>query len=461
MTYQPTYESVHTHSVPDWFHNAKLGIFIHWGLYSVPGWAQVGTDLGQVLQNGGWKEWFKNNAYAEWYMNTYQIGSSSAQQHHQKTYGKNFDYKEFAPMFNKAVQNWNPDTWADLFKKINARYVVLTTKHHDGFLLWNSRHKNPFVKDYYAERDLPGELSEAVRKRGLTMALYYSGGLDWTFNPKVIEDIADIPAGVPQMKEYVDYANSHWLELIERYQPAVLWNDIAYPANTNLNELFAHYYNKLPEGLVNNRFTQKFELKDGHIVSDNHFDFETPEYSSFSDIRENKWESCRGIGTSFGYNQAEGPESYLSVQALVHSFVDIVSKNGNLLLNIGPMADGTLPDLQLERLHALGNWLDSNGEAIFDTRPWQHAEGKTSDGLDVRFTCKSHMTYATVLGKPKTTVTLEHLTAMPSTTIHLLGHDAPLSWQQRSEGIEISLPATLPGSVAHAFRITPAPDWAS
>jgi alpha-L-fucosidase len=459
MTYTPTYESVHTHPVPDWFHNAKLGIFIHWGLYSVPGWAQVGTDLGQVLQSGGWKEWFKNNAYAEWYMNTYQIEGSTAQQHHQKTYGKAFDYKDFAPMFNKAAEKWNPDAWADLFKKVNARYVVLTTKHHDGFLLWNSRHKNPFVQNYHSERDLPGELTEAVRKRGMTMALYYSGGLDWTFNPKVIQDIADIPAGVPQMKDYVDYANSHWLELIERYQPAILWNDIAYPANTNLNELFAHYYNKIPEGLVNNRFAQKFEIKDGHQVSDNHFDFETPEYSSFSDIKENKWESCRGIGTSFGYNQAEGPESYLSVQGLIHSFVDIVSKNGNLLLNIGPMADGTIPALQLERLEALGSWLDLNGEAIFDTRPWQRAEGKTSDGLDVRFTCKSHMMYAIVLGQAKTTVRLEGFKAMPSTTVHLLGHDVPLQWQQRDKGVEINLPTNLREAVAQSFRITPELEW--
>jgi alpha-L-fucosidase len=459
MTYLPTYESVHSHPVPQWFNNAKLGIFIHWGLYSVPAWASVGNDLGEVIKQGGWKEWFKHNCYAEWYMNTYQIEGSPAQAHHQKTYGPNFDYKDFAPMFNKSVQNWNPEAWADLFKKVNARYVVLTTKHHDGFLLWNSRHKNPFVQNYYSERDLPGELSKAVRDRGMTMALYYSGGLDWTFNPKVIEDIADIPLAVPQMPEYVDYANKHWLELIEKYQTAILWNDIAYPANTNVNDLFAQYYNQIPEGVVNNRFSQKFEIKDGHQVSDNHFDFETPEYASFSDIKPNKWESCRGVGASFGYNQVEGPEHYLSTEALIHSFVDIVSKNGNLLLNIGPLADGTIPDLQLERLHALGSWLDINGEAIFDTRPWQRAEGKTSDGLEVRYTQKNHCVYAIVLGQPKTTVTLKQIKAMPSSTVHLLGHETPLSWQQHDKDIEINLPANLATSVAHAFKITPEPEW--
>ncbi len=459
MTYLPTYESVHSHPVPDWFHNAKLGIFIHWGLYSVPAWASVGNDLGEVFKNGGWKEWFKHNAYAEWYMNTYQIEGSPAQQYHRQTYGKNFDYKDFAAMFNKAVENWNPESWADLFKKVNARYVVLTTKHHDGFLLWKSRHPNPFIPNYHAQRDLPGELAKAVRERGMTMALYYSGGLDWTFNPKVIEDIADIPLAVPQMPEYVDYANKHWLELIEKYQTAILWNDIAYPKNTNINDLFAQYYNQMPEGVVNNRFSQKFEIKDGHQVSDAHFDFETPEYSSFSEIKPNKWESCRGVGASFGYNQVEGPEHYLSTKALIHSFVDIVSKNGNLLLNIGPMADGTIPDLQLERLLALGSWLDTNGEAIFDTRPWQRADTKTSDGLEVRFTQKDSKVYATVLGQPKTSVTLEHLQANPATHIHLLGYDSSLEWKQEKTGVMIYLPQNIKQIVAHSFRLSHMPEW--
>jgi alpha-L-fucosidase len=123
------------------------------------------------------------------------------------------------------------------------------------------------------------------------------------------------------------------------------------------------------------------------------------------------------------------------------------------------MADGTIPALQLERLEALGSWLDLNGEAIFDTRPWQRAEGKTSDGLDVRFTCKSHMMYAIVLGQAKTTVRLEGFKAMPSTTVHLLGHDVPLQWQQRDKGVEINLPTNLREAVAQSFRITPELEW--
>jgi alpha-L-fucosidase len=198
---------------------------------------------------------------------------------------------------------------------------------------------------------------------------------------------------------------------------------------------------------------------DAHgIVSDNHFDFETPEYTSFSEIRAKKWESCRGIGASFGYNAMEGPEQYQSVENLVRSFVDIVSKNGNLLLNIGPMPDGTIPQLQLERLLGLGEWLAVNGEALFDSRPWQVAEGKTDVGIDVRFTQKSDSLYATLLDTPVTTqFVLANLQAAPDTMIRVLGQSAPVTWQQREEGIVVELPTALPAAPAHALQITPQP----
>ena len=160
MQYEPTYESVSQHPVPDWFHNAKLGIFIHWGLYSVPAWAPVGMDLGEVLgeeedfsnidpDSEAWKAWFANNAYAEWYLNTVRIEGSPTHKHHIETYGADFDYYDFVGMFNEAVKAWNPDEWADLFQQVNARYVVLTTKHHDGFLLWPSETPNPHIENYF------------------------------------------------------------------------------------------------------------------------------------------------------------------------------------------------------------------------------------------------------------------------------------------------------------------------
>lgn len=460
MQYQPTRESVQTHPVPDWFHQAKLGIFVHWGLYSVPAYAPIAGELGDILANGEWAKWFANNPYAEWYMNSYQIEGSPTQKHHQATYGDNFRYADFAPLFKQAVQQWDPTEMATLFQQAGARYVVLTTKHHDGFLLWPSAHPNPFIPNYHVDRDLVGELTNAVRAQGMTMGLYYSGGLDWTFNKKVVQHVTDLQLGVPQMPEYIEYTNNHWRELINRYDTMILWNDIAYPAATDLNVLFAEFYNKTPEGVVNNRFTQHFQMNAHGIVSDNHFDFETPEYATFSEIRQKKWESCRGVGASFGYNQIEGPDQYLTLENLVHSFVDIVSKNGNLLLNVGPMADGTIAPLQRERLLGLGRWLATNGEAIFDTQPWVVAEGRTDGGMAVRFTQKANELYALLLDTPNSDqIEIAGLHPTPDTAVHLLGYHQPLPWLHTDKGLVITLPE-LQSAPAHALRITPQPQYA-
>lgn len=460
MLYQPTRESISSHPIPAWFDNAKLGIFVHWGLYSVPGWAPLAGDLGEILVSGDWGRWFANNPYAEWYMNSLRIDGSATQRHHRQTYGPDFGYFDFAAEFDAASQRWDPNAWAALFAQVHARYAVLTTKHHDGFLLWPSHQPNPFRAGYHARRDLAGEFCTAIRKHKMPAALYYSGGLDWTFNDKVIQHIADIPAAVPQMAEYVDYANAHWRELVERYQTMILWNDIAYPAAADLDALFADYYNTLPEGVINNRFTQRFQLgADGNIVPDTHSDFDTPEYSSFSEIRTRKWESCRGVGASFGYNRNEGAEQHLTIENLVRSFIDIVSKNGNLLLNVGPMADGTIPELQRERLLGLGRWLDINGEAIFDTHPWCIAESKTSDGIDVRFTHKGDSLYAILLETPATeTVEIRNLACHEGASIRLLGRAAALEWQPNDGGVSIRLPGPLSSAPAHAVQITPSPE---
>lgn len=458
MQYEPTLESIRKHPVPGWYHNAKLGIFIHWGLYSVPAWAPLTGEFGEVVAKEGWIAWFTKNPYAEWYMNSIRIEGSPSYQYHMETYGEDFSYFDFVPLFNEATQGWEPASWAALFKKIGARYVVLTTKHHDGFLLWPSRHPNPKIEGYFSPRDLVGELTEAVRAEGLRMGLYYSGGLDWTFNDTLIQDIGDIPAAIPQGVDYVEYATNHWLELIERYEPSILWNDIAFPAAADLKELFAYYYNRVPDGLVNDRFTQRFEFSDQAIGGSIHSDFRTPEYASFGEITDFKWEATRGIGYSFGYNRNEGPENYLSVQELVHSFVDIVSKNGNLLLNVGPMADGTIPEMQRERLLGLGRWLEVNGEAIFDTQPWVTAEGSTTEGIPVRFTQRGDSLYAILLGTPRRNrVAIEGLRAGEGTTIHLLGYDSPLSWEQEDGGLAVALPGRLPESPAHTLKITPQP----
>ncbi len=456
MTYQPTHESVQRHPLPAWFDDAKLGIFIHWGLYSVPAYAPNSGEMGKYVASGEWDKWFANNPYAEWYMNSYQIEGSPTQRYHRATYGASFDYFDFVPHFNAAVQRWDPAAWAALFKQIHARYVVLTTKHHDGFLLWPSRTPNPLIPDYHAARNLVGELGDAVRQAGLRMAHYYSGGIDWTFHPQVVQDLADLSKAVPQMPTYVAYANAHWRELIDDYGTEILWNDIAYPKAADLPALFADYYNKIPTGVINNRFSQTLDNGQVGGTNDVHFDFETPEYRSFSEIRTQKWESCRGIGASFGYNQNEGPEQYQSVRTLVHSLIDIVSKNGNLLLNIGPMADGTIPALQLERLLGLGAWLAVNGDAIFATRPWQRAEGQTDGGVDVRFTRNAETLYTILLDTPNAgPMLLPGVHASAETTIRLLGRDETIPWRQRDAGVEVILQFALPDAPAHALAITP------
>ena len=491
MQYKPMWESVRQHPVPEWFHDAKLGIFVHWGLYSVPGWAVTEHDPKQRLRDSGWREHFGHNSYAEWYLNSLRIKDSPTQRYHAEAFGSDFDHDDFVPMFNAKAAKWDPDDWAGLFQQAGARYVVLTTKHHDGFLLWPSDHPNPHKENYVAQRDIVGDLTSAVRSKGMRMGLYYSGGLDWSFELRPIKDIVDLFSTIPQGRDYTAYALAHWRELIERYEPAVLWNDIGFPAGAHLPALFAEYYNRIPTGVINDRFLQlytgpglgfvKWVLglaplralmseyarraflsdKPAAIPSGKHCDYTTPEYVSYSAIVEKKWETTRGIGHSFGYNRAETVEDYLSAEELIRSFVDVVSKNGNLLLNVGPMADGTVPDIQRERLLQLGQWLDVNSEAIFDTRPWVTPEGvcETKDGaILVRFTQKEDALFATLMEIPAgREIELANLKGREGATVHLLGCVEPLAWAQEANRLSVHLPDTLPESVAHSLKISPQP----
>ena len=179
------------------------------------------------------------------------------------------------------------------------------------------------------------------------------------------------------------------------------------------------------------------------------------------DLTAKKWEACRGLSYSFGYSRDETAAEMLSVDELVRLLVDVVSKNGNLLLNVGPMADGTISGLQIKRLEGLGAWLAVNGEAIFGTRPWVTPEGKTSEGTGVRYTRKDDALYAILLGAPPgATVTLPGLRAEPRTTVWLLGVGASLAWRQTGEGITVAFPAPPPASPAIALNLAP-PPWSA
>jgi alpha-L-fucosidase len=439
--------------LPAWFDDAKLGIFVHWTAAAVPAYAPVTDSPFDLAGAGGWEEAMRCSPYVEWYQNSLAIDGSPVQAHHAEHHaGQTYD--DFVKAFLDGHAGWQPEPWADLFRAAGAKYVVLVTKHHDGVTLWPSATPNPSKERWSSERDLVGDLGAAVRDRGLRYGLYYSGGLDWTFGGLPIRDLPGMFAAIPQSPEYLAYADAHWRELIDRYRPDVLWNDIGYPAAGDLDQLFEDYYAAVPEGVVNNRFDWMAQSTGGR-----HTDFTTPEYSSTGDPNR-KWEATRGIGTSFGFNREEDDSTYLAPDALVRLFVDIVSHGGNLLLNVGPTADGAIPWAQAQRLLALGWWLRTNGSAIYGTRPWTRAEGTTGDGLDVRFTSSpaDGAVHAIVLGTPTSAeVELVDVEVPAGGTVQLLGRSGPLPHRSTGSGTVVTLHERPADAPALTLRITPTP----
>ena len=462
--YLSTLPSVRQHPLPDWYQDAKFGIFVHWTISSVPAYAPTGLgDISHIFAKKSEAYGYTNQPYAEWYLNSLRIKGSPVYEYHRKTYGENYAYENFAQTFNEESRQWDPEAWADLFGQAGARYVVLVTKHHDGFLLWNSQYANPYMPDYRTTRDVTGELMHSVKANGMKMGLYYSSALDWTFSTQPILGFADLLSNGPTSREYLRYVENHWKELIDRYDPAILWSDIAYPPHGDLPELFAYFYNHNPEGVVNDRWFQlptyffnpagKFFLKRlakrlmnaggttlPHVP---HCDYRTTEYKNLTTQAPYKWESVRGIGNSFTYNQFEKPEDYLKAPELIRMLVDVVSKNGNLLLNVGPRPDGSIPQPQVEALQGIGRWLAVNGEAIYGTRPFTRASDETENGLKVAYTAKENTLYITLLRPAKGEFRLLDLPVSDGSTLTLLETGQPIAWQKEGNAVHISLPTDL------------------
>jgi alpha-L-fucosidase len=301
-----------------------------------------------------------------------------------------------------------------------------------------------------------GELSRAVSAKGLKMGLYYSSLLDWSFTKAPITSLPELLAASDTSREYLAYIESHWLELIERYDPWILWSDIGYPPGYDLPKLFAHFYNRKPEGVLNDRWTQlpKFffnklgrsilaqilkRTKTGEQPKVPHCDFVTPEYATLDHIALHKWETCRGIGNSFGYNQFENASDYQKADDLIRLLADIVSKNGNLLLNVGPRPDGTIHPAQVEALEGLGTWLKANGESIYGTRPWVRFKDSDATGAEVRYTSKDGALYAILTKMPANGILSLPVNAGDSVTLLETGQN--LRVERPGEMLVVTLPA--------------------
>lgn len=463
------------HRPPPWFEDAKLGVFVHWGLYSVPGWAPTLEGGGAAFTQITDAMAAGRMPYAEWYLNSLRTPGSATEAYHRSSFG-DAPYEAFREPFVAMLDSWDPDAWADLFAAAGARYVVFTTKHADGFLMWPSATPHPDRGAWQLERDVVGELGEAVRARGMRYGLYYCGGMDWSFETRPVVDLASVYSRVPASPTYRSYVESHLRELVERYRPSVLWNDIALPPDFPRDQVLVDFLGRVPDGVINDRMRvvpravvngldrpplrwlantlgRRAAAGGGLAGSVPYFaDYATPEYTTEPDVRAHKWETCRGFGHSFGYNRAETDEDLMSPEELVRTVVDVVSKNGNLLLNVGPRGeDGVVPDLQSRRLRALGEWLGASGGSVYGTRPWTRAQERTDGGQEVRFTQSDGSLFVTVIGDPDPGPLAIRRVPTPG-PVELLGH-GPLVRHEEPGVLRVTWPSGVPRRPAHVLRV--------
>ncbi len=419
--YQNSWKSLDSRPIPTWFEDAKFGIFIHWGVYSVPAWRKLEPGL-----YASYAEWY----YAKVIYNT----NNGGKEFHNKNFGKDFKYRDFAPLFKAEL--FDPVDWARLFKKSGAKYVVLTSKHHDGYCLWPT--KSPYKKDWNAmdvgpKRDLVGELSEAVKSSGLKMGLYYSiieWESSWThrtksgyYLPQKIIDKYKIPED-----QYVDkHLIPQLKEIVETYEPSLIFSDGGEWDGTEeyfkTKEFLSWLYNDSPvksEVVVNDRFAKN--------MPSNHGDYFSSEYKDMDEnLINHPWEESRGIGGSYGINRAEGIEDYNTSEELIHELIDIVSRGGNLLLNVGPTADGRIPVIMQERLIDIGNWLNVNGEAIYGSRKAPINNQKTTN-QKVFFTSKKKELFC-IFTEWTDSIKINLLDGQDVKNISFLGYNKAIQWK--------------------------------
>lgn len=461
--FEPKWESLQQYRVPAWFRDAKFGIFIHWGVYSVPA------------------------MFDEWYPRRMYLKGSAIWEHHRETYGPDFGYKDFIPLF--TGEHFDPIEWAQLFREAGAQYVVPVAEHHDGFALYDCSYTRWKATTMGPRRDVIGELARAVRQAGLVFGLsshraehwwFMNGGLTYAsdvrdpayadfYGPAMPSPEQGTPEwDAPDWQPRPDAAFlEDWLarttELVDKYQPQLLYFDwwIYQLAFKPYAQRFAaHYFNRAGEWRADVVINDKLgAFAEGVAVRD-------VERGQLAGIQAEPWQTCTSVSrNSWGYINHP---VYKEPDEIIHDLIDSVSKNGCLLLNVGPKPDGTIPAEEQAILREIGRWLAVNGEAIYGTRPWRiYGEGPTLKpagaftdlkatpytAADLRFTTKGQTLYAICLGQPGPVVDIRSLRAEHVEAVQLLGVESALTWMQAEDGLHIQVPAEQPGKYAWTFKI--------
>jgi alpha-L-fucosidase len=432
--YSPTWDSLKAnYHVPGWFRDAKFGLFMHWGLYAVPAHGS---------------EWYAKHMY----------GNPGITRWHTEKFGlpDKFGYKDFIPLF--TCEKFNPDQWAELFKKAGAKVVIPTAVHHDGFALWDSA-VNPWnAKKLGPRRDVIGDLAQAVRKQGLKFGVSHHGIEHFTFiqpTKGLATDLNDPAwAGFYSVADRSEAACENFLanwvaedvELIEKYQPDILWFDNG--VNSRVFDplklkVAAYYYNRAAA------WKKEVSLctKDHAYLAGSILDFERSGRAP-KELTEFVWQVDEPVLHRFGYTEGS---PIAKAAGVVRLLIESTSKNGGLLLNISPKADGTIPEDQQKLLLQIGAWLDVNGEAIYGTRPWKmFGEGK------VRFSTKGNTLYPILIGWPGEQALIPALAGGKYPKIErvgLLGHKGMLAFAQDETGLKVTLPPEKPGDYAFSLKI--------
>ncbi|KAG7465729.1 hypothetical protein MATL_G00156520 [Megalops atlanticus] len=413
--YEPTWESIDSRPLPAWFDQAKFGIFVHWGVFSVP---SFGSE---------WFWWYwkgqKMKAYVDFM---------------ERNYPPEFQYQDFAPQF--TAEFFDAKQWAEIFAASGAKYVVLTTKHHEGFTLWGSKYSwNWNAVDVGPKRDLVGEVADALRAQGdLRLGLYHSL-FEW-FHPLFLQDAANVftTNQFPTAKTLPEL-----YEIVTKYKPEVLWSDgdgNAPDKYWNSTGFLAWLYNDSPVRdtvVTNDRWGYGSICKHGgyYTCSDRY----NPGH-----LLPHKWENCMTIDQkSWGYRRDAELKDYLTIEQLLATLVETVSCGGNLLMNVGPTHDGRIAPIFEERLRQVGQWLGVNGEAIYNSSAWRAQNDSTTPGIWYTWKPKENAIYAVFLQWPSSGYVAlnEPVVSQQKTVVALLGYSKPLDWQPlKPTGLKVSLP---------------------